>query len=333
MAEPVLVEPLGGAVAEHRRGDRVHAAREALARDHDVRFDPVLRDGPHLAGAHEARLDLVGDVERVVAHAEVLDRLEVARRRQGEAVRRGDGLHDHGGDVAAAHGLFHRVHVTERHLDELVGLIGEEEFREPIVAGGDRETGVAVIGLDDRDDLAALGGVAGTLERDVDGLATAGAEGHLADRRRRGLDESLRQRGAGDRREVVIADVEVRHAVDECLHHFGIAVAQVVGAAVQVHVDEPATAHVPEEVALPAVDDQIDPGVGPELRLVRVPERLRPFQHLGLGLERECAVVVRDSCGEFVGLRRTHPKMVGPFMSMDTNGRKKVAVPVAESIW
>jgi hypothetical protein len=89
-----------------------------------------------------------------------------------------------------------------------------------------------------------------------------------------------------------LADVEMRHAFRDRLHHFRIAVAQAVGAAVEMHVDQAPAAHIPQEVALPAVDDQVDAGVGPELGLVRVPERLRLLQHLGLGFERERAVVV-----------------------------------------
>ena len=217
--------------------------------------------------------------------------------------------------------LLHRVDVAERHVHELVGPVGEEQLGEPVVAGGDRQAGVAVIGLDDRDDLAALGGVPCALERDVDGLAAAGSEGHLGDRRGRRVDQPLRQRRAGDRGEVVVSDVEVLHAVDERLHHLGIAVAEVVGATVEVHVDQPSPAHVPQEVALPAVDDEIDAGIGPELRLVRIPVLLRLLQHLRLGLERECAVVVqRGSLAETSGAcfrpRGTHPKKAGPFLSM-----------------
>ena len=133
----------------------------------------------------------------------------------------------------------HRVDVAERHLDELVGPVGEEQLGEPVVAGGDGQPGVAVVGLDDRDDLAPLGGVPRALERDVDRLAAAGSEGHLGDRRGRRVDQSLRQRRAGHRGEVVVAHVEVLHAVDERGHDLGIAVPEVVGAAVEVHVDEP----------------------------------------------------------------------------------------------
>ena len=110
---------------------------------------------------------------------EVLDGLEVARWRHRETVCRGDRLHDHSGHVPAGERLLHRADIAERNLDEVVGLVGQKDLREPIVAGGQRQAGVTVVGLDDRDDLAALGGVTGALDRDVDGLAAAGPEGHV----------------------------------------------------------------------------------------------------------------------------------------------------------
>jgi hypothetical protein len=84
---------------------------------------------------------------------------------------------------------------------------------------------------------------------------------------------------------VVVADVEVLHAVDDCPHHLRVAVAEVVGAAVEMHVDQAPTVHVPEEVALATVDHQVDALVDPELCLARVPVLLRLVQHLGLGFE------------------------------------------------
>jgi hypothetical protein len=91
---------------------------------------------------------------------------------------------------------------------------------------------------------------------------------------------------------VVIADVEVLHAVDERLHHLRITVAQVVRAAVEVHVDQPAAVDVPQEVAVAATDDEVDPGVGPELGLAGVPVFLGQLEDLRLGFERERAEVV-----------------------------------------
>src|SRR6185312_9206991 len=64
-----------------------------------------------------------------------------------------------------------------------------------------------------------------------------------------------------------------------------VAVAQVVGATVEVHVDEPLALDVVDEVALAPVDDQRHPGVHPELGLVRVPVLPGPGEHLVLGRE------------------------------------------------
>jgi hypothetical protein len=60
--------------------------------------------------------------------------------------------------------------------------------------------------------------------------------------------------------------------------------AEVVRAAVEVQVDQPAAGHVPEEVALPPVDHEVDAGVLPEPRLVRVPELLGAAEEVRLGL-------------------------------------------------
>src|SRR4051812_7609598 len=68
--------------------------------------------------------------------------------------------------------------------------------------------------------------------------------------------------------------------------------AEIVRAAVQVQVDQPAACHVPEHVAFAAVDHQVDAGVLPELRLVRVPELPGPTEEVVLRLEGEEAVVV-----------------------------------------
>ena len=58
----------------------------------------------------------------------------------------------------------------------LVGAVGKEELRETVVADLDRQASMAMVALDDRDDLSALGGVARALQRDVDRLGAAGGE-------------------------------------------------------------------------------------------------------------------------------------------------------------
>jgi hypothetical protein len=78
----------------------------------------------------------------------------------------------------------------------------------------------------------------------------------------------------------MIADVEDLHALRKRLHDFGIAMADVVGSAVEMQVDQTPAANVPDEVVLTSVDHQIDAGVGPELSLVRVANSWLPSRAL-----------------------------------------------------
>ena len=250
VAEPVLLEPRRALLGHDHARDRVHAAGDALADDHDVGLDAGLRDAPHLAGAHEPGLHLVGDVEGAMPLAQPFDALEVSRLGQREPVRRGDRLEEHRGHVAGAQRALHRLEVVERHLQELVGPIGQEQAREAVVPARHGEAGVAVVALQDRDDLAPLTGVAGGLDRDVGGLAAARAVHHPAHVRRARLHQRLGERGAGEGGEVMVADVEPLHRLLEGGDQLGVAVAEVVGAAVQMQVDQPPPCHVPEEVAL-----------------------------------------------------------------------------------
>ena len=73
---------------------------------------------------------------------------------------------------------------------------------------------------------------------------------------------------------MVVADVEALHGRGHGRDHLGVAVAQVVGAAVEVGVDQALAVDVVDVVALTPVDDQRHAGVLPELGLVRVPELL-----------------------------------------------------------
>lgn len=123
------------------------------------------------------------------------------------------------------------------------------------------------------------------LQRDVDRLPAAAAVHDLGQARRCRADQRFGQGGAGQRREVVVADVEALHGGGHRGGHLGVAVTQVVRAAVEVHVDEALALDVIDEVALPAVDDQRDARVDPELGLVRVPELLGLRQHVLLGSE------------------------------------------------
>src|SRR5215210_3479056 len=90
----------------------------------------------------------------------------------------------------------------------------------------------------------------------------------------------------------MVADVEAAHRLLEDGDQLRIAMAEVVRPAVEVQVDQPTAGHVPEQVALAAIDDEVDARVLPEPGLVRVPELLGAAEEIRLGLEREEAVVV-----------------------------------------
>jgi hypothetical protein len=139
-----------------------------------------------------------------------------------------------------------------------------------------------VIGLDDRHDLALLGGVAGRLDGDVDGFGTAGPVDRVLQVARRAAGQFLGERGARQRREMVVAHVEAARGLVQHLDKFRVAMAEVVGAAVEMDVDQPAAVHVVEEIVFAPVDHQIDTHVLPGLCLARVPEGLRALEELQL---------------------------------------------------
>ena len=256
---------------------------------------PCFRDAPHLAGAHQPGLHLVGDVERPVALAQRLHPLQVAGVREREAVRRRNGLDQHRRAVTGAERGLHLPEVVERNVRELIRAVGQEEARETVVARGHGEAGVAVVPLEDGDDPAPPAGVARRLDRNVGRLAAARAVDHPAHVRRARLDQGLRQRRPRQRGKVMVADVEALHRLLERRDQLRVAVPQVVGAAVQVQVDESPAGHVPEEVALAPVDDEVDAGVLPEVGLVRVPELPRPLEEVVFRLVREEPVVVHGA--------------------------------------
>ena len=108
------VEHLG---PEERRPDRHVAARQRLRQREDVRLEPPVLEREELAGAPEAGLHLVDAEERPVAAAQLLRALEVARRRQEDAVA-DDRLDDEERDVLGAQLGLERVEVAERDARE-----------------------------------------------------------------------------------------------------------------------------------------------------------------------------------------------------------------------
>ena len=89
----------------------------------------------------------------------------------------------------------------------------------------------------------------------------------------------------------MVADIEIIERALQRFHEFGVAVAEIVGAAIEVEVDQPAPAHIVEAVALAPIDDEVDAGLLPELGLVRIPVADGLVEQLLLRLELEVAIV------------------------------------------
>ena len=83
-------------------GGEREAARDALRARDEVGHDAVVLDRVPGAGAGDAGLDLVGDEHDAVLGAELLDRREVAGRRDDDAAVALDRLDEERGDLARA---------------------------------------------------------------------------------------------------------------------------------------------------------------------------------------------------------------------------------------
>ncbi len=121
-------------------------------------------------------------------------------------------------------------------------------------------------------------------ERDVDRLAAARGEHREMEPVRRVLRQHLGQLRPHQRREVVVADVEMLHPLADRGDHFGVAMAEGIDAAIEVEVDQPAAVHVVEVVALALVDDEVDALALPLQRLAGVPVLDGPRDEVVLGL-------------------------------------------------
>ena len=136
--------------ARHQqRADRHVAAGERLRDGHEIRLEPPVLEREHLPGAPEAGLHLVDAEERAVAAADLLRALEVARRRQVDALAL-HRLDEEDRDVLAAQLLLERVEVAERNALEprqqrpepvrelRVAVRRERAERQPVEARGRR---------------------------------------------------------------------------------------------------------------------------------------------------------------------------------------------------
>ena len=79
----------------------------------------------------------------------------------------------------------------------------------------------------------------------------------------------------------MIPDIEVLHREGDCLHDFRIAVAEIVGASVEVNINETLARHVVYEVFLASINNQRDAGINPEIGLSWVPILTSLLQDFG----------------------------------------------------
>ena len=276
VAEAILLEPLAGLLVHHHRGDRIDPTRQTLSGHQNVGDDAIGVDAPHLSRAHQAGLHFVGDVESADLFAGRLDRLQIAGLRHWKAVGRRDRLHDHAGRIPDRDCREHPLEIVERHLDHLIARgIREEELREAVVADLDCKSGMSVIAALDADEFPPLGRMPGALERDIDRLPAARREDRVLQAFRGQFRQHFGDMRAHERGEMVIADIEILHALTHRFDDFRVAVTEAVGAAIEMDIDQPPSIHVPEKIAFAAIDDEIDPHALPLGRLAGVPELFR----------------------------------------------------------
>jgi len=135
---------------------------------------------------------------------------------------------------------------------------------------------MAVISLEERDNLAAVYCMTCRLERSLDTLRTTGAEDGV----RHVRCHTNQLLGVGLPRDIRAQAVAPVEAVERRLqrrHELRIAMAKVVGAAIDVRVDETPRRRVVEDVALPVIDHEANPRIPPELHLAGVPRGSGPL--------------------------------------------------------
>ena len=178
MAEPVFLEPASTTLTDQHASNRIDTAPNPFASNHDVWLDTVFGARPDLTAPHQSGLNLIRDIQCVITFTELLYSRKVALMRHGESISRRDRFHDDSGHIAAAKRIFHCIKIIKRDLDEFsLGVFRKKQFGETIIAGFNRESRVAVIGLDNRDNLALLRSVTCGLQGNIDRLTPSGAIG------------------------------------------------------------------------------------------------------------------------------------------------------------
>jgi hypothetical protein len=166
------------------------------------------------AGAAEPRLHLVDTEERPVPPAQLLGALEIARRRQVDALalHRLDEKQRH---VLGAQLPLERVEVAERHLGESGEQRPESLGELRIAVGGERPERQAMEAVIGRDHPRATRRGAAELDRGLHRLRPGGRELNPADASARPADELVRE----DRRQG--RDAELRRAGQIQLQRLG----------------------------------------------------------------------------------------------------------------
>ena len=170
-----------------------HAGRQPLGRADDVGLDPPVLDGEHLAGAPDARLHFVGDVQDAVPLGQRLQLAMVLRRRDDVAPFPLNRLDDDGRDFFRRERRLEELLFEVRHAFQLargirqvvraaiavavadVRHFGDQRLEAAALrdfAGGERQGPhrAAVEGAVEGDDVLPAGVVAGQLDRRLDRL-------------------------------------------------------------------------------------------------------------------------------------------------------------------
>ncbi len=168
--------------------------REAAAHDlpegHQIRAYAINSVPTGLADA-EAGHHLVGDVERPVAGAQILQALVEARQRRHHAHVARRRLRDHTGDLARVRGERgpYRLDVVVRQHDRVAGLrtrhtrrVGQSEGRHARTGRGQQRVHMPVVAARELDHLRPAGEAACQPDRRHRRLGAAGDQAHLLDR-------------------------------------------------------------------------------------------------------------------------------------------------------
>ncbi len=89
----------------------------------------------------------------------------------------------------------------------------------------------------------------------------------------------------------MIAHIKMIERIFECINKLGIAVAQIISAAIQMQINQPPAIHIINEIALAFVDDQINASLGPEFGFLGIPIFDRFLDHLRLGRKFEPTII------------------------------------------